>query len=59
VAAGALARAGRQGPNRAVFSGRVGRRALAPGPYVLTLTATDAAGTTSKPARTRFTIVRP
>jgi hypothetical protein len=40
------------------FSGRLGTRALVPGGYRATFTATDAAGNRSKPARRTFKIVR-
>jgi hypothetical protein len=46
--------AGRQ---RIAFSGRVGRRALAPGRYRLTVKAANAAGS-AKPATLAFTVVR-
>jgi hypothetical protein len=46
------------GANGFVFSGRIGRRALTPGRYQVALTATDAAGNTSRPATRVFTIVR-
>jgi hypothetical protein len=45
------------GANSVPFSGRVGRRALAPGRYVATLTAT-ADGSAGPPSRLRFTVVR-
>ena len=48
----------RAGANRIRFSGRVGRRILRPGVYRATITATDAAGNRSKPARVRFRVVR-
>jgi hypothetical protein len=41
------------------FSGRLGRRSLAPGRYRATLRATDAAGNVSRPATIRFRVVRP
>jgi hypothetical protein len=40
------------------FSGRIGRKALAPGAYKMTLTGVDPAGTKSKALELRFTIVR-
>jgi CSLREA domain-containing protein len=48
----------KKGTNRKRFSGRIGRRALKPGRYRLTMVATDAAGNRSKPKRLNFTIVR-
>jgi putative CocE/NonD family hydrolase len=54
--AGTLRRLSSLGDNRLAFSGRVGRRALAPGRYQIVLTATDAAGNTSRPSERRFTI---
>jgi hypothetical protein len=53
----ALTRAGRTGANAVPFSGRLGRRALAPGRYVATLTAT-AAGRAGAPRRLAFRVVR-
>jgi hypothetical protein len=47
----------RAGSADVAFSGRIGRRALTPRRYTLTLTATNAAGS-SRPVRLRFTIVR-
>ena len=41
------------------FTGRLGRRSLAPGRYRATLRATDPAGNVSRPATIRFRIVRP
>ncbi len=52
-----LTRAGRAGANAVPFSGRVGRRALATGRYVATLTPT-ADGRAGASARLRFAIVR-
>jgi hypothetical protein len=46
------------GSNRKKFSGKIGRRALAPGTYRAVLTATDAAGNVSAPRRLRFRVVR-
>jgi plastocyanin len=45
------------GSNTIAFSGRVGRRALRPGRYRATLSATDAAGNRSRPKRRSFRIV--
>jgi uncharacterized protein len=56
--AGTLRRRANYGANGFAFSGRIGRRALAPGRYQVTLTATDSAGNTSRPATRLFTIAR-
>jgi len=53
----ALTRSLAAGANAVAFSGRIGRRALAPGRYVATLTAT-ADGRAGAPSRLRFTVVR-
>jgi Ig domain of plant-specific actin-binding protein len=45
------------GPVRIPLTGRFGARRLAPGAYRLTLTARDAAGNVSPPARVGFTIL--
>jgi hypothetical protein len=58
VSYGSLRRQGLQGANRVAFSGRVGRRKLAPSRYRASATARDAAGNSSKPSSTFFTIVR-
>jgi hypothetical protein len=56
---GTLTRASRPaGANSIPFSGRIGRRALAPGSYRVTVTATDPTGNRSKARRASFTIVR-
>lgn len=47
------------GHNAVPFSGRIGKRTLAPGVYRVVVTATDAAGLQSSPARKRFTILPP
>ena len=47
------------GLNAKKFSGRIGRRALRPGRYRATLTATDAAGNKSAAKRLNFRVVRP
>jgi Tol biopolymer transport system component len=52
-----LTRAIRAGRTRIALSGRIGKRALAPGTYRLTLTERDAAGNVSKAVRLSFTIV--
>ncbi|HMJ35223.1 MAG TPA: hypothetical protein VK501_15035 [Baekduia sp.] len=57
VAAGTLTRRLRAGAAKVTFTGRVGRKALARGTYVATLTATDAAGNRSTSARVRFVVV--
>ena len=46
------------GTNTKRFSGRIGRRALAPGSYRATLVARDAAGNASKAKRLGFRVVR-
>ncbi len=53
-----LTRTSHQGANRVAFSGRIGSKALKPGRYQATITATDAAKNTSKPQTIAFTIVR-
>jgi len=58
VRAGTLVRHVRAGANTLAFSGRIGRKALAPGRYRLTLTLTDPAGNASRPKSIAFTIVR-
>jgi len=45
------------GSRRVAFSGRIGKKKLAPGSYRATLTA-SASGLKSKPVRLRFTVVR-
>jgi len=55
---GALRRNGRVGRNRVRFSGRIGRRALAPGAYRATITAVNAGGS-SKRRTTGFKIIKP
>lgn len=55
--AGTLKRAGRAGRRRVRFSGRIGRKALKPGRYRLTIVATDAAGNRGKPRRLSFRVV--
>jgi streptogramin lyase len=58
VLTGTLKRTGLQGVNAVAFSGRIGRHALRPGSYRVTVTATDAAGNASKGSAASFTIVR-
>ncbi|MCA1707063.1 MAG: cell wall-binding repeat-containing protein, partial [Actinobacteria bacterium] len=55
---GTLTRISRQGRNSVGFSGRIGSKALSPGGYQATLTATDAAGNRSRPRTITFKIVR-
>jgi hypothetical protein len=55
---GALTRAGEaKGADSILFSGRIGHRALSPGDYTATLSASNTAGR-SKPLTLRFVIVR-
>jgi len=46
------------GADSVKFSGRIGRRALRPGRYRATITATDPSGNGSKPRSVSFRIVR-
>ncbi len=55
---GTLTRTSHQGANSVAFSGRIATKALKPGHYHATLTATDAAKNTSKPKTITFTIVK-
>jgi hypothetical protein len=48
----------RTGQNSVMFSGRIKRRALAPGAYRATVRAVDAAGNSSRARRVSFTIAR-
>jgi hypothetical protein len=59
VRAGALTRRN-QGPGRVstAFSGRIGRRKLAPGGYRATIGATDAVGARARTRQVNFSIVR-
>jgi hypothetical protein len=57
IAAGTLTRRAGAGANAVPFSGRVGRRALAPGSYRATLTAT-ADGRAGAPRALSFRVVR-
>ena len=52
-----FARVSDAGANRVRFSGRVRNKPLRPGRYRLTLTATDAAGVSSRPKRLAFEVV--
>lgn len=56
--AGSLSLPGAAGVTSTAFTGRVGRKALKPAAYSLTLTAKDAAGRRAAPVALRFTIVR-
>jgi hypothetical protein len=58
VSAGSFRRMSAAGSSSVPFSGRIGKKALAPGAYRLRVTATDAAGNKSLPADARFTVVR-
>jgi hypothetical protein len=58
VSAGTLRRGEKAGAVSVKFSGRIGKRALKPGRYRATITATDAAGNVSKPRSVSFRIVR-
>jgi hypothetical protein len=54
---GTLTRQGKLGANSVRFTGRIGRRKLAPGRYAALISATDAAGNRSKPVTLGFTIL--
>jgi hypothetical protein len=54
---GALRRTGRTGKNSVAFSGRLGSKPLARGPYQAVVTAKDAAGNVSKSRTVAFTVV--
>lgn len=56
---GELRHSGSPGLNSLVFTGRIGRRALAPSAYRAEARAQDAAGNRSKARRVRFTIGPP
>jgi len=58
LANGTLKRTAVAGPNRTPFSGRLGQRVLKPARYRAVITATDAGGSRSAPARVLFRIVR-
>jgi len=47
----------RKGLDAVAFSGRIGRRALSPGPYRAALSASNGGGS-SKPVLLGFTVVR-
>ena len=53
-----LAAPGRAGGNRRAFGGHIGRRTLAPGPYVATIVVLGASGEGPERASTRFQVVR-
>lgn len=55
---GVITRAGREGANRVVFSGRLGRRALPRGRYRLLVQATDRAGQRSARRTVAFAVRR-
>ncbi len=55
---GTLTRAGALGANAVAFSGRLGKRKLAPGKYQMNLMATDTAGNRSKITKLSFVIVK-
>jgi hypothetical protein len=52
-----LTRTIKAGPGQLSFTGRLGKRRLAPGTYRLTLTARDSAANVSKPVSLTLTIV--
>ncbi|MDQ6805995.1 MAG: FG-GAP-like repeat-containing protein [Actinomycetota bacterium] len=58
VVVGTLRRMSHQGANKVAFSGRIGTKALKPGSYQATLTATDNAHKTSRAKTVTFTIVK-
>jgi len=58
VAVGALHRGSASGHRTIAFTGRLGKRALARGSYVLSVRAKTAAGARSAPARAKFTVLR-
>ena len=58
VRKGTFRRSAPTGRSKVAFSGRIGRRALKRGRYVLRATPTDAAGNTGKPDSLSITIVR-
>ena len=58
ITKGTLTRTSKAGANRVAFSGRIGSRALSPGVYQATLTATDKAKNTSTHKSVLFTIVK-
>jgi hypothetical protein len=58
VSKGTLTRSSHQGANSVAFSGRIGSKALSPGRYSATITATDPAKNTSRPKTISFTIAK-
>jgi hypothetical protein len=56
---GVLRRAGGAGANSVPFSGRIGRRALTPGHYRLTVEGKDAAGNSAHAKQLSFRILAP
>jgi hypothetical protein len=58
VAKGAFSRSAPQGRSKVAFSGRIGRRALRRGRYVIRATPTDAAGNKGSRRALSFTIAR-
>ncbi len=56
--AGTLTRAQVSGTVSVAFSGRLGRKALRPGAYRLTVEARDGAGAVAQPRRITFTVLR-
>jgi hypothetical protein len=58
VKAGALTRDGTAGANAVPFSGRIGKKALKPATYRVSMVATDAAGNKSKPKTIAFKVVK-
>jgi hypothetical protein len=58
VRRGAITAAGGRGPNSVPLPARLGGRALAPGRYRAVVTAADAGGATSTPARIGFRVRR-
>jgi hypothetical protein len=57
VRRGALTAAGAAGANRVRFTGRLGRRLLAPERYEARVVARDAAGNASRARTVRFTVL--
>ena len=58
ISSGTLKRKLKSGSRRVSFSGRIGRKALSPGNYKVTIRATDTAHNRSKKSTVTFTIVR-
>lgn len=56
---GAFAAAAGPGANSRPFSGRIGKKGLAPGSYRAILTAKDGAGSVSEPATVSFKVIKP